>query len=379
MTLISNIPEIFVLFVVLETEMVVLDLQPISNFSPMRSVSSASESPLQSSSTPRSTTSHMSATALLSSQEENSDQSSRPSTSQILKTWPETFQVPWEQMPQEIRSAIVAGKRPKPAERRQMIRVLADEMRRHEASPTRSQCLTVVRNIVRQYPNTFADMKPDGSFLGGGYTSLLNQVKNRIENLSRTESYTRHRASRSSSTKKRGPSDIYGCARFQPELPPEETNETVEQNRQRLEEIYKQEGAGGAERAEVKNLMELTFCLQRRHINALPPPDIEDVKSRWPFLFIQRYIYRHFELLTGINVLRSLELSMEECGRAIINYFREKPTNKEVKDVLSKSEDTEMALLIIQLLMAYFREKLTGLILLADVSLCSLSCYVFKY
>lgn len=96
----------------------------------------------------------------------------RPSTSQILKTWPESFQVPWEKMPLKIRSAVVQGKRPKPVERRQMIRILVDEMRRYEANPTRSQCLTVIRNIIRQYPKSFVDMTPDGSLLGGGCTSF---------------------------------------------------------------------------------------------------------------------------------------------------------------------------------------------------------------
>lgn len=90
----------------------------------------------------------------------------------------------------------------------------------------------------------------------------------------------------------------------------------VEKHHQRLVDIYKQEGVLGAERAVVKNLMELTFCLQRRHINALPPPDTEELKTKWPFLFTPRYIYAHFELLTDINVLRTLELSLEKCGRA---------------------------------------------------------------
>ena len=151
--------------------------------------------------------------------------------------------------------------------------------------------------------------------------------------------YAHHRASRSSSTYKRGPTDTYSCTRFQPDLPPGETNETVEHNRQRLEEIYRLEGAGGVERVEVKNLMEHTFCRQRRHINALPWPDIEDLRSKWPFLFTQSCIYAHFELFTDNNVVRSLEHSMEECGRAITEYFRGKPTNKDVKDVLSNRED----------------------------------------
>ncbi|KAJ4941917.1 hypothetical protein JOQ06_011789 [Pogonophryne albipinna] len=235
----------------LKTEIVTLDLQVIPTSSPLSSALSVSESRSTSSGTPNSSPSQLLAIALFSSQAGNRDSSNRPSTSQVLKTWPETFQVPWEQMPQEIRSAILSGKRPKPTERRQMVRILVDEMRRYEANPTRSQCLTVIRNIIRQYPKSFADMTADWSLLGCGYTSLLIQVKNRIENVNRSGNYAHHRASRSSSTYKRGPTDTYGCTRFQPELPPEETNETVEQNRQRLVEIYRQEGAGGVERAEL--------------------------------------------------------------------------------------------------------------------------------
>ncbi|XP_051569099.1 uncharacterized protein LOC127449608 [Myxocyprinus asiaticus] len=113
--------------------------------------------------------------------------------------------------------------------------------------------------------------------------------------------------------------------------------------------------------------MELTFCLHCGHINALPPPDIEDMRSKWPFLFTQKFIYAQFGLLTDINMLRSLELSMEKCGRAITEYFRRKHTNKDVKDVLSNSEDNEMALCGVQLLMAHFVENLTGLVLFTDV------------
>ncbi|CAG5871526.1 unnamed protein product [Menidia menidia] len=135
-----------------------------------------------------------------------------------------------------------------------------------------------------------------------------------------------------------------------------------------LKELAKQSTATRTltERAEVKKLTELTFAVQRRHINTLPPTDTEDLKTKWPFLFMPRCIYAHFELLTDINVLRSLELDIEECGRAITQYFLEKPTNKAVKDVISKGEDNELSLRVVQLLMSHFGEHLTGLILLAD-------------
>ncbi|XP_072244940.1 uncharacterized protein [Leuresthes tenuis] len=341
-----------------ETEIVTLDLQAVPASSPMTRALSSPEFSLPSLSTPpHSSSSQRWPIAPCSEQPSHSPP-------QMLRTWPETFQVPWELMPQEIRAAVAEGRRPKPVERRQMVRVLADEMRRYEAHPTRTQCLTVVQNIVRRYPKSFADITPNGLLLSGGYTSLLIQVKNRIENVNRDVSFSHRRSST-----KRGPSDTYGCARFQPELPPGESDETVEQHRRRLVEIYRQEGgAGGAGGAEVKALMELTFSLQRRHINSLPPPDTEELKSKWPFLFTPTYIYAHFELLTDINVLRCLELSMEECGGAITQYFREKPTNKDVKTVVSEGDDDEVTLRVVQLLMAHFEEDLTGLILLADAS-----------
>uniref|UniRef100_A0A8P4K3W5 Sterile alpha motif domain-containing protein 3 n=1 Tax=Dicentrarchus labrax TaxID=13489 RepID=A0A8P4K3W5_DICLA len=164
--------------------------------------------------------------------------------------------------------------------------------------------------------------------------------------LSRT--LKRHQTSRRSGQLQR-PTDSYGCTQFQPDPPPEETNETVEQKRQQLVNIYRQEGIQGSERAEVINLMKTTFCLQRNHINQTPAPSIEDLKIQWPYLFTPRGLYCHFELLTDISVLRALELSIEECGQGIEKYLRTKLKNKDVQ-----SEDGELTLCIIQLLMQYF-------------------------
>lgn len=245
----------------------------------------------------------------------------------IKKSWPKSFQGPWELMPVDIRSAISNGKRPSTAARPQMVRVVADEMKKFEANPTRSQCLTVCRNIVCQYPNGLADQLDNGQLLGSGYTSLLIQVKNRIENLNHTSSFQQHRSS--VHVKKRGPTDTYGCTRFQPSLPPEETEETLETKRQKTEGIYSRDGINGAERAGIKQLMETTFYLQWCHINALPAPTIADLKTKWPYLFTQKGLYSHFELLTDIPVLHTLELAMKECGRAITELFKTKPTMQE--------------------------------------------------
>lgn len=71
-----------------------------------------------------------------------------------------------------------------------MVRVLADEMRKYELNPTRGQCVIVCWNIIRQYPQSFADLRDNGQVLGNGYTSLLIQIKNRTENLNPTPAFT---------------------------------------------------------------------------------------------------------------------------------------------------------------------------------------------
>ncbi len=291
-----------------------------------------------------------------------------PSATQpVRKSWPESFKVPWDVMPAEIRTAISSCKRPSPGARRQMVRIISDEMRKYELNPTRAQCLVVCRNIVHQYPESFADQRDNGQLLDSGYTSLLIQVKNRIENLNRASSFHQHRSA--SHGQKRGPTDIYGCTRFQPSLPSEETEDTMETKRQQLEGIYSRDGTAGAERPEVKKLVDSTFYLQRSHINVVPTPTIASLKTKWPYLFSQKGLYSHFELLTDIPVLRSLELAMEECGKAIVEMFKTKPTNARMKEVLrQRDDDVELSYQVIHLLLSHFSEDVSGLIVLADVS-----------
>lgn len=190
-----------------------------------------------------------------------------------------------------------------------------------------------------------------------------------------SETMKRLRTSKVPGQLQQRPSDSYGCTQFNPELPPEETYETLEQKRQQLETIYRQEGIHSGEKGEVINLMKTTFCLQRKHINQTPSPSIEDMRIQ-PFhpksnLFTQRGIFNHFELLTDINMLWALDLSTKECGQRIRKYLQTKSKNKDVQSGVSQDEDGELTL--IQQLMAYFNEGIEGLILRADV------CFVYIY
>lgn len=113
--------------------------------------------------------------------------------------------------------------------------------------------------------------------------------------------------------------------------------------------------------------MDETFYLQRRHINAMPSPTIAHLKTKWPYLFTQKGLISHFQLLTDVCVLRTIELSMEDCGSIIVEMFKAKPTNARVKEILN-ADCADLPYKVIKLLFAHFSEDITGLILQANVS-----------
>ncbi len=69
----------------------------------------------------------------------------------------------------------------------------------------------------------------------------------------------------------------------------------------------------------------------------------------------------------GVFPVLETELAMEECGRAIIEFFTNKLTKADVRAVLLQRPGPE-SFCVIQILMAHFSERLEGLILLVNVS-----------
>lgn len=243
-------------------------------------------------------------------------------------------------------------------------------MKKIEVNPTRAQCLIITRNIIRQYPQSFADTIGDGkTMIGGGYESLLSQVKVRIEHLNRNNTLARHRVSKTGtgSTPARGPADRYGCTRWQPELPPEETEVSLESLQQKMINIFKHEGLAGADKGEVHAMMEKTFYLQRQWINATPATALEDIKNLWPYLFLPSNMCAHFARLTDIPVLQIMEAYPEDRGRIVLEYLKAKPSNDAMKKILSYGSTLTFPF-ILDMLMAHFKERRDAFILEADVS-----------
>ncbi|KAF4112985.1 hypothetical protein G5714_005530 [Onychostoma macrolepis] len=260
-------------------------------------------------------------------------------------TWPESFQVPWNQMPSELRSAVANGKRPLPPDRRKMIRIIVDEIRKHEKNPSKAQCLAVALKIVKKYPKSFSDFDDTQEKNEIGYYSLLKQIKTRVEHVNRDNILSRRRRIK--------PTATYGCTQWQPEPPLANSDDVLEEKRQTLENL-----------SDVCALMKETYYLQRKHINDTQVLPIKDLKSKWPYLFVQKHIYAHFEELTSIAIHKRLNQAIQEYGKVLVDFFKSKPTNEVVKKILSSEE--EVGPLVIKLILAHFREDLDGLLLLAN-------------
>ncbi|XP_073724406.1 uncharacterized protein [Misgurnus anguillicaudatus] len=302
-----------------------------------------------------------------------------------LNAWPENFIVPWNQMPAGIKTAIAQGKRPTAKDRREMVRIIINEMRLTELNPSKSQCLTVAKMIVKQHPESFADVMRDGTVIGSGYGSLLSQLKTRVEHVNRGSVLSRRRMLKrvpnSAADMPRGPVDQYGCVRWQLDGPQGETEESLKEKQSEMKDLYRVEGPAGADRGYLSKLMETTYFLQRKTINASPPPSIAELKNEWPYLFTPKELYSHFKLLTDIVVLDKMEEAMEKKGKLILQFFEQKPAGTNADEVnrilgmYNREEKCDPWPVIILLLMAHFKETSKGLFLQADASVILLLYY----
>ncbi|GAA6087997.1 uncharacterized protein LOC101885684, partial [Tachysurus ichikawai] len=168
-----------------------------------------------------------------------------------------------------------------------------------------------------------------------------------------------------------GPTDQYGCVRWQPECPVEETEESLKDKQKEMKDLYSTEGPAGAERRNFSQLMEATYYLQWKSINACPSSSFAELKNDWPYLFTPKELYSHFKSLTNISILVKNLNSMEEKGKIIIQFFPQKPAGcnaNEIQRILMKFDDSGASCFIPCVILSNFKEKPEALVLQADVS-----------
>ena len=167
-----------------------------------------------------------------------SSQSLLSNSSTDTDNWTTSYKIPWSKMSQNLQDSTKNKERPFPADRREMIRVVVDDIVKICRKPTRRQLVVIAAKFVEDYPQSFED-KLEDMVIGTGYNSILSQLEQRFANTNRPMLQSKRNSS--SPDRKKKHSCSYGTKEFQPELPSDENEESQEARRLALKEIHSQE------------------------------------------------------------------------------------------------------------------------------------------
>lgn len=259
---------------------------------------------------------------------------------------------------------------PKPSLRREMVRIVADDILESNSSPNRKLCREVASNIAAQYPDSFQD-KVCGQLLSNGYESLTGQLINRCENLRRLhtkklKNFGEIEDADSSTTAvscKRKIVDSYGCVNWSPEFPEGETFETLIQKKNIMKQLDPNDYLL------IKKQIGETYCLQRVEING--GAKIECLLEGWPQLFTEVGLHYHFQLLTAINLEEKLAKSLETRGSDYWKFFgsvQNKKMTTFIRSVDERRDEINRAISFVEAVAIYFDEEISKFILTSEVS-----------
>ena len=303
--------------------------------------------------------------------------------------WVSDFVICWDKMHTHLRRCLETRKRPKPSDRRHMLRIIADDIGKVCLNPPFKQCAELAKKIVDAYPESFEDRTDEGERLGNGYFTLGKQLRTRIEFLNRDNNLVRLRKSKKQKATeteevemetpnpKCARTDSYGCVAWQPQqLPQGETRESLLEKKRELLLIFSHEGTRAANQRRVAELMSETYISQRSDINGFPPPSVSDIQNNWPFLLMPSFLLQHFKTLTEIDLEKRLQEALKTKGKRLLNFFKSQlmKWSASVKTVLSSleaqtDESINPGLASILVLMAQFKDQEDDIFLLADVGI----------
>ncbi|XP_064472482.1 uncharacterized protein LOC135386927 [Ornithodoros turicata] len=259
-------------------------------------------------------------------------------------------------MPPALMLALKKKERPSSRLRREMIRIIVSHAMRMCERPLRKHYEIIARRIVQQYPSSLQDAF-DGTVVGTGHDSVLNQLVFRTENCTRSRSDTPETKGRQ---KKSGP---YGCIRDA------STEEVDEEGMAEKKEILKSwytnsEGEGHKVIQELKS----TYPLQRKMIKS--KMTTRELMSEWPYLFTPEGMFTHFQLLVGVDIGCVLPISLNEKGANVLNFSKQESQKTDtVARILLEQQEAPSpaaqseALAVTLLLLHYLDEAEDGVLL----------------
>ncbi|XP_072032571.1 uncharacterized protein [Amphiura filiformis] len=235
--------------------------------------------------------------------------------------------IPWSKMPPKLMEALEAGQRPEPRLRREMIRIIVDNLNKPGSKlPRTKQLGLLARAIVEKYPKSFRD-EVGGMDVGTGYDSFLKQLVNKVDNITRPNVNKRKLSAESDKDSVKAV-DAYGCINWMPDFV---GSEEAELNLKRqMQEQHKK-----GETDDVTVNMEQTFASQRKAINSTTF-NIPAMLNDWPFLFTEKSMLGHFEQLTGVNVYSAMENAASLKVPKLMAFMADQIHNKQVSSCMKE-------------------------------------------
>ena len=93
--------------------------------------------------------------------------------------------IPWQRFSKGVRQCLEKEKRPTPKERREVVRVLCDEINDKCPAPQRQDMRNLADIMVKRFPVSFEDRSFGDKLIKDGDSTLFTQIENRLYNMKR--------------------------------------------------------------------------------------------------------------------------------------------------------------------------------------------------
>ncbi|KAK6196113.1 hypothetical protein SNE40_001402 [Patella caerulea] len=249
--------------------------------------------------------------------------------------WLRNYNIPYQKFPCSLQVHLHSNTRPMNSERREMVRILVDDIQSICRKPSSKDLSIIAMKIVERHEASFCD-KSNGRVLGQGHISLYKQLLEKVNNNNRKRSQDQT----STSVKKgAGPFNNYGC--IESFWKPSVNTETEKDDFSTKKEFMKKEFPKHINQQNlemVEQLMQETYPNQRQMINE--PLRMETIKEEYPYLFCKKYALIHFKCLTGVDLEKNYIIESKTMKQKILKYLRENMKSDSLKALFKELDST---------------------------------------
>lgn len=294
------------------------------------------------------------------------------------------FDVTSPYMPSAVKQAVLAKKRPSKSARVDFVERVVDRCCELVPSLQRTYFDEVARRITVMYPESFKDTHPISEH---GSDTLAGQMRAKLSNHRRNKKALTTREVEAPARK-----EAFGCIRWNPKLPEDQSIETMEQIKTELQSMHtvsrrdwnwrvikpKLSDSYFLQRKEINGSLALSTRARKRNQTEETPDDpteadltIVQLHSKWPFLFTSRGINFHFNLLTGLDFKDKLSDFITEEGPDLVEFLgSQNDTLRRIYRRMRKAEkqghgQTTLGAVVLMLI-SYLKEERNDFITFVD-------------